>query len=139
MASNGFAILLKLTSSVKKTLKATGTDMRYFCKDFVFEWFDMTSSILVRILILSREVGYLFWVWMKNKNLIFVWLARIFLFDVSFLTPAEKCYSKGNKRWNKSREKDISFVSDIDVKEFNIFKCKVRNFLSVSWSHCFSS
>ena len=49
-------------------VKAAAADMRYFArskfsKSLVHKknfWLDMTSSLQVRILILSREVGYLF-------------------------------------------------------------------------------
>ena len=51
-------------------------DMRYFVKS-KFLWslihkknfsLDMTSSLQVRILILSKEIGYFLWIWMKTEK-----------------------------------------------------------------------
>ena len=59
----------------RNELKSAATDIRYFARrkfsrSLVHNNFelDMTSSFQVRIHILSRKVGYLFWAWMKSHE-----------------------------------------------------------------------
>ena len=68
------SVPLKITIGL---FKAAAADMRYFArskfsrslvhkKKFSLIW---QSVFQVRILILSREVGYLFWIWINSENI----------------------------------------------------------------------
>ena len=59
----------------RNELKSAATDIKYFARrkfsrSLVHNNFelDMTSSFQVRIHILSRKVGYLFWAWMNSEK-----------------------------------------------------------------------
>ena len=92
--------------------------------------FDMTTSFQVRILIFSREVGYLFWVWINSEKslkqqlfsvnyetshnltysflelFVFFWITfvNIFLFLTTKKILYVNTFSKGNQSWNKNKE-----------------------------------
>ena len=92
--------------------------------------FDMTSSFQVRILILSREVEHLFWVWINSEKslkqqlfsvnyetshnltysflelFVFFWITfvNIFLFLTTKKILYVNTFSKGNQSWNKNKE-----------------------------------
>ena len=61
-------IYIKPDDDIKKSFKATVTDMRYFARSTFSRslvhkkkfWCDMTNSLQVRVLILSKKGGYFF-------------------------------------------------------------------------------
>ena len=77
-------------------MKAATTDMRCFARSKLSRslvhlkifGFDMTSSFQVRILILSREVEHLFWVWINSEKSL-----KQQLFSVNYETSHNLTYS----------------------------------------------
>ena len=108
--------------------------MRYSCKDYVFEWFDMTKSILVRILILSRNTfldTFFEFEWTRgnaaddsfssiivNKNLILIWLALVFLLDVWFLSAAKKSIFQRKFKFLKLNSHFIYACRGVSINRF---------------------
>ena len=57
--------LLKLLRQIWDISQGVYSREVYFRRKF---WLSMTSSLIVRVIILSREVEYLFWVWMHSAK-----------------------------------------------------------------------
>ena len=112
-----------MTCSVRSKLSRSLVHLKIF-------GFDMTTSFQVRILILSREVEHLFWVWINSEKslkqqlfsvnyetshnltysflelFVFFWITfvNIFLFLTTKKILYVNTFSKGNQSWNKNKE-----------------------------------